>query len=1407
MNRERINRSSVKKPKIQPTKSVKFANTCETKFKTNNINYLCYTNKTDVDVEMLPPALVATNLSSNVITVPANCLKTDVSIFIDTGASANVVNLNTLEKLRSKVKSVLVFEPPDSKLIGLDNNPFRVIGKVNLPISFKRGNIPISIPFHVTDNLKFPADLLLGIGGMIELEILVYPNRNGIIHNNEFIEGISPSRPILLPYSYLQATLNATSITQNKIDRSSVLTTPIKQTFDKDSNQISPIDSNQISPIDSNQISPIDSNQISPVDSNQISPVDSKQISPITYNVTERSILTTPHNNANVHEQTQTKCSFSTTKEANQIKTNTNPSNKISNSDSRIPFSNSQKLSIQRDLNTMTYGTLVGDALLGGHESVLVCLKLAGVNEICEAISLNETERVANIFLESALCSVDKNGYTYIFIHNNSPTERKIREGTNLVDFAVLPVRIGAIANLPILPHEETESQHKEKIQQELSEMLKHSAHPHAHSQLIDILLQTHNTIAIEGDKLGSTNLITHHIPVKPNTEPIYIPAYRFPHSKRKILDNIIEDMLLADVIEASDSPWNFPLFLVPKKNGEWRPVVDYRRLNKVCEKTRFPLPILKDILMSIGEDNKVFTTLDLLSGYHQVPLDTESKKYTSFSTPTGKYAYKKLPMGCSGAPLAFQRLVNTIFKGVLGTYVHVFMDDILICSPDVKTHLKHIQEVFSRLHDAGLKVKLSKCKFLKERLIFLGHVLDGNGVHTSQDKISSILKYPTPVDVKTLQSFLGLAGFYRSFIKDYSKIAKPLTHLLKKDEEFNWGNDQEKAFLSLKEKLSSTPVLAYPNFNNPFYVYTDASGVGLGAVLMQKDCRGKLRPLAFASRVLNKAERNYSTTHREALACVWALKHFKDIIYGYDILVRTDHAPVVELFNSKELSGKLARWRLTVIDFNPKFEYLPGTANVVADSLSRNFVASLQEENTLDNIAQLQRADPYCNSLIYYIESGDETHIPNIPIPISEFRIDNNILVRDTHLTLQHEPKRQVTQVVIPKSLIPNILHKIHDSPQGGHPGKEKCLHQAKLNYYWHTMRIDIHNHIDICQSCAEHKGNTGKIVPILNYPVPKAPWETLAIDLLKLPLTENQYQYLLVCIDHFSRFSILVPLKDKTAKGVAKALIDEVFCKFNTPLNIISDNGSEFNNDILNEICKNYNINKINIVAYHPASNGLVERHNRKIIQILKHLNDPPSFTWDEWIHQVSATLNCSIHKSINEIPHFVVFGQDKRLPYSILSSKSEPLYNPDNYAQLRLIDFQNIYKRVTESLLQSKDEMIKYNTQITKNKDINLGQIVFAKIHDTHSKLDAQFEGPYRVTQLLKGNKIQITHLRDSNKTQIIHKDHIKLVSDKHANTHEKSIEIDNINTKINTENNIEQIQIPEYKQKLRSYRQPT
>ncbi len=327
-------------------------------------------------------------------------------------------------------------------------------------------------------------------------------------------------------------------------------------------------------------------------------------------------------------------------------------------------------------------------------------------------------------------------------------------------------------------------------------------------------------------------------------------------------MDEQIDDMLQQGVIQPSKSPWNLPLFLVPKKDGQFRPVIDFRKINEVTEDDRLKFPVLSDLLMSLGHGNKVFSSLDLLSCYWQVPLAPDSMEITAFSTPNRHFEWLCMPFGLKSAPITFQRMINHMFSGTLGKGVYAYLDDLLVCGKDTDSHLTNLETVLRTLQEAGLKAKLGKYEFLKAQISFLGHKVDVDGIHTMDDKISAIKYFPRPKTVENVLSFVGLCGYYRSFIDSFSKIASPLTHLLRKDVSLHWDSLQMKAFQDLKVALTNAPVLAFPDYSLPFILYTDASALGVGAVLMQRKVHGKHHPIAYASRTLNRGESNYSITH-----------------------------------------------------------------------------------------------------------------------------------------------------------------------------------------------------------------------------------------------------------------------------------------------------------------------------------------------------------------------------------------------------------------------------------------------------------------------------------------------------------------------------------------------------------------
>ena len=428
---------------------------------------------------------------------------------------------------------------------------------------------------------------------------------------------------------------------------------------------------------------------------------------------------------------------------------------------------------------------------------------------------------------------------------------------------------------------------------------------------LEDLLIRHHDLFSLDDGELGRTDLVSHSIKTGGHP-PVRQAPRRIPFAMRPLVDRMIEEMLENDVIQPASSPWASPVVLVKKKDDSYRFCVDYRRLNAVTKKDAYPLPRIDDTLEALA-GARYFTTLDLASGYWQVTMDPAAKEKTAFITHSDLYQFNVLPFGLCNAPATFQRLMETVLAGLTRNQCFVYLDDILVISSSWQEHLENLSLVLERLQHAGLRLKPKKCAFARRKAIYLGHVISAAGIEVDPRKVEKVRNYPRPSNLKTQRQFLGLASYYRRFIPQFSKVANPLNALTGKNVQFTWTAACQEAFDILKKLLTSAPVLTYPNFQQPFVLETDASGRGLGAVLSQKQEDGTTRPIAYASRSLQKHENNYGVSELEALAVVWAVKHFHSYLYGHPCTVYTDHSALKSLLNTPSPSGKLARWGLAL--------------------------------------------------------------------------------------------------------------------------------------------------------------------------------------------------------------------------------------------------------------------------------------------------------------------------------------------------------------------------------------------------------------------------------------------------------------------------------------------------------------
>lgn len=449
----------------------------------------------------------------------------------------------------------------------------------------------------------------------------------------------------------------------------------------------------------------------------------------------------------------------------------------------------------------------------------------------------------------------------------------------------------------------------------------------------------------LAGDKLSCTKLYEQSIQLKPDTNPVYVKPYRLPHAQKSEIEKQIKNMLQDEIIEETRSEWSSPLLLVPKKvdaTGEkkWRVVIDYRKLNQQVQDDKFPLPNITEILDSLS-GAMYFSHLDLYQGYYQVMLTPESRKVTAFTSSTGQYQMKRLPMGLKTSPSAFSRMMTVAMSGLTYEKCFVYLDDLVVFGRNLEQHNKNLLDIFARLRKVNLKLNPVKCEFLRKEILYLGHVVTQNGILPDPEKTKVLEKYPKPKNADDVKRFVAFSNYYRKFIPNFAQKANPLNNLSRKDVPFVWTDQCENAFQELKTSLSTPPVLQYPNFdnNNEFILTTDASNVSVGSVL----CNNDERPIAYASRTLNKAEKNYPTIEKELLAIVWSVKYFRPYLYARHFKIQTDHKPLVYLFNMRDPSSRLLKFRLCLEEYNFTIEYVKGSSNVVADALSRVSVTSDQ--------------------------------------------------------------------------------------------------------------------------------------------------------------------------------------------------------------------------------------------------------------------------------------------------------------------------------------------------------------------------------------------------------------------------------------------------------------------------------
>ena len=877
-------------------------------------------------------------------------------------------------------------------------------------------------------------------------------------------------------------------------------------------------------------------------------------------------------------------------------------------------------------------------------------------------------------------------------------------------------------------------------------------------SRLADLqhLLKSFPSIFCKTQKTAQVNLPVQHAIPTTDAPPVRMATRRRSPLDHQRIATAVQDMLEKDIIEPSTSEWVSEPHLVRKEDGSFRFCIDFRQLNKVTKHDRYPLPRIDDLLDQLGH-SRYFTSLDLASGYWQIPLHKEDKHKTAFRTQHGLYQFKRMPFGLSDAGSTFQRMANNIFQDLIFQgVVLVYLDDILIHTDSWPKHIQILREVLLRVQKYNLQLQFKKCKWGATTLRFLGFMILEKRIQLDPAKTRAVAEYPKPSNIKSLQSFLGLVNFSLRFVPHLATITNPLRKLLKKDQPYQWTEECEKSFQTIKQLITSAATLAFPDFSKIFRLQTDASNFGIGAVLLQQDDSDSWRPIAYISRALTKSEQNYSTTEKEFLAVVWSFQKFHPYLHGTMVQVETDHQPLISLIQKTHPPGRLLRWALALQEYKFTMIYRRGQSNVVADALSRMEYQAAQVSATdlplhQHQIKQMQQQDPTIKKIILQIQASHDAHLHR------NFIMIDNIL----YYVSQGCPPR----LYVPEALRPTYLDFYHSHQLSGHFGFHKLLHRIRSMYYWPKLRQSISVFLQSCPTCQAVKNphsTSGSLTPI----TVKEPFEMVGWDLMgPFPVSLQGNRYILVITEYLTRWCEAVALPDATANTVARALLQRIIFPHGCPQKLLSDQGSQFRSEVLKVLAQSLGIKQLFTSPYHPQTNGLTERMNKTIKQVITAYVDPLHQSWDQVLPFAVHAYNTSVQESTRVSPFRALYGRDPRLPPDPQVIKIHTNHTDATSWWLHLQSNIPLLRRALQYNLTKAQERQKKHFDATHQPgELEIGDQVRVYYPIRRKGLCESFMhrwlGPYQVTHRIRTNTYRLRRIDTASQT-VAHISRIKKI----------------------------------------------
>ena len=762
-------------------------------------------------------------------------------------------------------------------------------------------------------------------------------------------------------------------------------------------------------------------------------------------------------------------------------------------------------------------------------------------------------------------------------------------------------------------------------------------------------------------------------------------------------------------------------MLLVRKADRSWRFCIDYRALNAKTSKDKFPIPVVDELLDEL-HGARFFSKLDLRSGYHQVRMHTDDIAKTAFRTHHGHYEFLVMPFGLSNAPATFQALMNDVLRPYLRKFVLVFFDDILIYSASWAEHLQHVGIVLETLQAHHLHLKRSKCSFGATSVAYLGHVISEGGVAMDADKVAAVASWPPPRSARGLRGFLGLAGYYRKFIKDFGLIAAPLTRLLRRDA-FAWDDDATTAFHALKHALTTGPVLQMPDFAKLFVVDCDASGAGFGAVLHQG-----AGPLAYFSKPFAARHLKLAAYERELIGLVQAVRHWRPYLWGRHFSVRTDHYSLKFLLDQRLSTVPQHQWTSKLFGFDFSVEYRPGRLNTVADALSRRDSEAAVEDTAmaalaisgptfslLDDIRRALAAAPDGQHLLQQLRDG---------VLAAPWRLVDGLLLHGTRIFVPNYD-----------DLRHQVLTLAHSA---GHEGIQKTLHRLRADFYMPHDRALVQDWVRTCTTCQQNKTlaqQPGGLLQPLE--VPSQVWADISMDFIEgLPKVAGK-SVILTVVDRFSKYAHFIALGHPyTASSVARAFFDGIVRLHGFPLSIVSDRDPVFTGHVWRDLFRMAGVTLKMSTAFHPQTDGQSEVVNKIIAMYLRCVTGDRPRAWVDWLSWAEYCYNTSYHTALRATPFEVVYGRSppSMLPYTPGTARTEAA---DDMLRSR----DEMLAEVRQRLLQAQQLAKKYYDAGHREVQFQVGDWVWLRLlHRTFQslhprakgKLGPRYAGPFRVQE---------------------------------------------------------------------------